>query len=298
MFDVMLKLQTKTFPSGEPVKARLKCSVVSSMEPSPAPLHPVHQLQYDPEKVTTMYAPQLNNRKKASFKARKNKVKNQQQSGNNNNSTGSKQNPHENNSNAEQTNRHIGKQDSFFRTPFSVSKAGEESHVAPKLGEDDFPLLPPSEETQINKIEVEKVPDSRSEEDEFAKNHMGAGFSDSSSTATTSTSSTPPPSQPRYSTVMGGYAAALLKPAVPVPASNKSEFRDAGRRSKTGMVTNSKGNACNVSKCGKKESTKTKNKDERRVTHPPVVVQPPSWGGGMSFADVLRRKEKEIGTYS
>jgi hypothetical protein len=289
MVDVMLKLQTKKFPSGESVKARLKSLVVSSVTPSPVPLPLAQQLHYDPEKVMKMYAPKLSNQKKQSYKARKNKGKNQQQSGNSNSSTGKKHNHQGIKSNAGQTARHSGNQDAMS---CSVTKVLEVVQVPPKLGEDDFPSLPPLGETQTNKIEVEKVPDSGSDDDEFAKNRMGAGFSDSSSTATTSTSSTPSPSQPNFSTVMGGYAAALLKPAIPMQASTKSKPTDISRQSKTS--TNSVGNANNVSKCGKKVNTKEKKKDEIRVAHPPVVVQPPSWGGGLSFADILRRKEKEV----
>jgi hypothetical protein len=299
MVDVMFKLRTKKFPTGESVKARLKSLAISSVSPSPVPVIPSHQPAVDPKMVMTMYAPQLlpggqsqsnGNKKKQSSKSRKNKGKStqQQSSGTNN---GNKQNGH-NKSNGGQSKRQQGKQDTLSQASASqsVTKAEEKEQLPPKLGEDDFPELLPADDTQTNKIEVEKVPDARSDadDDEFGKNRSG-GFSDSSSTATTSTSSTPSPSQPSVATVMGGYAAAARKPAVtaPVQKTKPSESVKLNNNAKKAIFLGSGGKS---SRNEKKQPIKTKKLEETREEHPPVKVQPPSWGGGRSFADILRQK--------
>ena len=121
----------------------------------------------------------------------------------------------------------------------SGNTTADERPEPPELGEEDFPSLPVVEDDHLlpcntsscssigshcNRIEVEKVPDQRSDVDEdelFVKARTG---SDSSSTVTTSTSSTPSPAPSVTSTVLGGYAAALLK-AAPVPVSTSTKTR-------------------------------------------------------------------------
>ncbi|KAL3938416.1 MAG: hypothetical protein SGARI_001748, partial [Bacillariaceae sp.] len=210
MVDVMFRLRSQKFPSGEPVKARLKSSAAPSVSPSPINFVPTHT-NFDP----SLFAPMLtvNNqqqqssgsgRKKRSKKGQSNKGKNnqQQQQQQNAKSQGNK-------ANSGNQSKQNGKND-------KATKKEEKRQEPPKMGEADFPSLPPMDENSNKKIEVEKVPDQRSDygDDEFDKGHRASGFSDSSSTATTSTASTPNPSQPF---VVGGYAAALRKAAAPQP---------------------------------------------------------------------------------
>lgn len=58
MVNVMMKLRTKKFPSGDSVKARLKSSVSGLATPSPLSANAVI---YTHPKVSTMYAPQFHN---------------------------------------------------------------------------------------------------------------------------------------------------------------------------------------------------------------------------------------------
>lgn len=286
MVDVMFKLRSKTFPSGEPVKSRLKSSAITNVSPSPFPIIPGSAPSFDPAQMMTMFAPELsagnqNNSavgKKKQNKGRRSKRKGQhkQQQANHSN----KQNGQASTNNcAAQGKRPEGKHQtpSQFTLSSAKPKVEEKRQSPPKLGEDVFPQLPSAEEIQTNKIEVEKVPDARSDadDDEFEK-HRNGGFSDSSSTVTTSTSSTPSPSQPHFAVVMGGYAAAARKPPAPVPVVKKIQPKADPKTSSF------------RGKLGIKMTEKRKDIDD---AHPPVNVQPPSWGGGRSFADILRAKD-------
>ncbi|KAG7368565.1 La domain containing protein [Nitzschia inconspicua] len=293
MVDVMFKLRSRKFSSGEAVKARLKSSTLTSLSPCPVPVTTSLQQSSDPKMF--MYAPQLipgsqdqqNGSKKKQSKGRKIKGKNQQQQV----VCVNKHNRHSKSSGREILNRQQGKHDAPSRSSPSTFPPNieEKRQNPPKLGEEDFPLLPLSEETQTNKIEVEKVPDARSDADneEFVKNRMG-GFSDSSSTATASTSSTPTPSQPNSSVLMGGYAAAARKPAAPAIKQNKpSEIVKMNvdtKRSKTGESE--------YKPAGSKREAPSRGRkiENDRNMDAAVMVQPPSWGGGRSFADILRKE--------
>lgn len=158
----------------------------------------------------------------------------------------------------------------------------------PAMDEQAFPSLPLPEDSfasgNINKVEVEKVPDQRSDidDDELFEKTRGSVFSDSSSTATASTSSTPSPMQPNV--VMGDYAAALMKAAPPsAPTATKThQTKPTNVFIKQGTTAASSG----------RPMEKTKEHPQgKEASQPPVSVTPPSWGKGRTFADVLRPEQ-------
>jgi hypothetical protein len=303
MVNVMFRVRTQKFPSGEPVMARLKSLAAPSVSPSPVNFVPT-PTQFDPQQVMTMFAPSLmplnqqnnNNagsangsKKKRSNKGRSHKGKNhRQQNGNNNKLQGNK-------INGGNQSKHVGNNDKAI-------KKEEKRQEPPKMGEEDFPPLPPSDENSNKKIEVEKVPDQRSDCDddefgnEFGKGRNGAGFSDSSSTATTSTASTPNPSQ---LTIVGGYAAALRKAAPPQPVIKKilaSASAKTSSGNKNNVAKNSKQSNNKKGKSGKIDqglkASKKQQQPEEGDDHPAVNIQPPSWGNGRSFADILSTSQQ------
>mmetsp|Transcript_21614 Transcript_21614/g.23132 ORF Transcript_21614/g.23132 Transcript_21614/m.23132 type:complete len:665 (-) Transcript_21614:326-2320(-) len=204
----------------------------------------------------------------------------------------------------------------------AVATVGKVSQSPPSLGEVHFPSLPPSTDDNSLPFQVEKVPT----EDEMMRGgekgrHL-VGCLDSSSTATTtSTSSTPTDDTPGSSNssssssgvVPGGYAAALLRPAAPTLVNTTTTTTTSVKK-----VTESKQESSQlVAKQQQQRSSITtasnKNKgvensmqdhDKTKVEtssvsvsssdsasasddQPVVSIQPPAWGRGRSFADVL-----------
>jgi len=182
----------------------------------------------------------------------------------------------------------------------------------PSMGEVHFPSLPPSTDDNSLPFQVEKVPT----EDEMMrggeKGRHSLGCLDSSSTATTtSTSSAPtddtPSSSSNSGVVPGGYAAALLRPAAPTlvnttttstkkvtqPKRESSQLvsKEQQRSSITTTSNKSKGaeNSMKNNDKNKVETSSLSSSDSASASddHPVVSIQPPAWGRGRSFADVL-----------
>lgn len=284
MFNVMMKLRTAKFPSGDSVKARVKSSASAS------PLTP-NAVVYNP-KISTMYAPQFNsntNNTGGSGNSRKKRSNNKGRSNNNNNNGGSnnksKNNQQNGGNSSKRRNNSNSKDTSNKATPSNDAPKNRPKKVTlkpPSMGESNFPSLPPTSDGNSKPFQVEKVP----MDDEMGcekKRHSASGFSDSSSTATTSTASTPTEAPPSGS-VSGGYAAALLRPAAVTPETTKKVVAEKPRQQ-----------APSPSKKAKDTSKKdTKTKEEKAVEklpepieQPPVTVRPPAWGQGRSFADIV-----------
>lgn len=276
MFNVMMKLRTLKFPSGDSVKARLKSSASAS------PLTP-NAVVYNP-KISTMYAPQFNatnggntnSRKKRSNKGRNN---NNQGVGANNksryNQQGASNTSKRRTNNKDTTNRQPGTNEGAKPKPKKVAQK------PPSMGESNFPSLPPTSDGNSKPFRVEKVP----EDDEIRRScekerHAASGFSDSSSTATTSTASTPTENPPS-DVVGGGYAAALLRPAAPAPVAKKVSAPEKPKQQQPRSFTK---------KAKDTPKKATKNSEEKTVDNkelPSVAVKPPVWGNGRSFADIV-----------
>ena len=157
----------------------------------------------------------------------------------------------------------------------------------PALTEDHFPAL------QDEKLEwattpvgaddsVEEEEDDASEEstkhgEDEEERKSAKALSDAASTATTTSSSAssgfdPIPKQQE----VGGYAAALLG----APAATKPGVA-AVRETTRETYTTEPGNPAADSASG------------RVAPDPVVITSPPTWGGGRSFADVLRKKDEQ-----
>jgi len=285
MFNVMMKLRTTKFPSGDSVKARLKSSASASLlTPNAAVFNPT---------ISSMYAPQFNSnnggnnnsRKKrsnnkgrnstpgvgASTSSTNNKSKNNQQTGG---STSKRQNS------KDMTSRPTPSNDGAKTRPKKVAVQ------PPSMGESNFPSLGNSKSFQVEKVPMD---------DEILrsceKERHSSAFSDSSSTATTSTASTPTEAPPS-ATLTGGYAAALLRPAAPVPVAPKKAVTEKPRQQPSSSAKGKDRNS--AKKTSKRKEAKTvvdKKPAETSSSVQPaaaaVTVQPPAWGQGRSFADIV-----------
>jgi hypothetical protein len=314
MFEVMLKLRTMKYPSGEPVMARLKSSAAASISPSSVSVATLSPF-YNHEQVTTMFAPSLvptpgtnlgsyltgakkkrgSNKNKASGSSRsKNpgQLLQQQQHPSHPSGISSKNKFQKSNSpNQKRTGGKEGTRQSNLpsTSPKTTSNIVPDVRLeAPVMNEEAFPSLPPSEDSfasgNTNKIEVEKVPDQRSDidEDELFEKGRGNAFSDSSSTATTSTSSTPSSMQPNI--IMGGYAAAVMRTAAPSGVAPSIK-----KQTKPTSVVVKRDESKAVARIN--DETTKKNTQQKQTRSATVTVNPPAWGNGRSFADVLRPEQ-------
>lgn len=330
MMSVMFALRAKKFASGERVQARLKSATVvltgsdagaASSMPAVPSLNPSHLLLMNP------YYNNSNNSNNNSG-GRKNKKKKNQSPKNKGNPINNNSNPNNNtssntnNSNKAKSNtnrrNNAGKQKknnvpsaspegseaqqqhpstlepSLRRTPPTTQKT---RLAPPALGEEQFPALPTEfDEPTSNKIELEKVPDDERLEDDCSYDELekNRAMSDGASTATTSSSSSS--SKPQTQPAIGGYAAALLKSAPkPQPEeSSSSRLVVAENGSKKGVEKKktTKNDALSQESTSEKQRSRPKETfvvaSSKELT--PVVVTPPSWGGGRSFADVLKER--------
>jgi hypothetical protein len=269
--NVMFELRTKTYASGERVQARLKSAAVLANDAPP-----------NIQGITCpLYIPQTRsggrkNKKKKSTPKNKNPAsptansrgKTNTTTRRNNNSIpgGTKKN------NGEKLQQHKSNQSNTIY-------AKKFQQTPPPLGEEAFPALPTEDESNTggNKV-VEKVPE-ECPEDEFEKNR--AANSDSASTATTSTSSSV---CKQTNQAMGGYAAALLKAPKSQSAVETKEQPQKG----TKKNNNARQAQEMQEKPKEKEQVSQETQHEKAI---PVVVSPPSWGGGRSFADVLKKEQ-------
>jgi len=204
----------------------------------------------------------------------------------------------------------------------AVATVEKVSQSPPSLGEAHFPSLPPSTDDNSLPFQVEKVPT----EDEMMRGgekgrHL-VGCLDSSSTATTtSTSSTPTDDTPGSSNssssssgvVPGGYAAALLRPAAPTLVNTTATTITSvkkvteSKRESSQLVAKQQQQRSSITTASNKSKdveNSMQDHDKNKVEtssvsvsssdsasasddQPVVSIQPPAWGRGRSFADVL-----------
>lgn len=317
MIHVMFTLRTKKFaPSGESVKARLKSAVVMNTDVSP----PVN---YGYTSADASLAPQLppggphphggNKKMEHAGKRKKNNPNGSSKGKNinvpNKNAKGVKNSGSSNiGASTQRRNNNNGTRQSNKKAPASRQDGKENGSKAPAqspptLGEDHFPSLPTDDlVNNKNKIEVEKVPDHRPEDDDEMEKARGGSDSASTATTTSSSSSSKNASTSHHQPI--GYAAALLKAAPPMkPKPTEEKAKDFSPSGVKGGSNNINSRSGSEKKAPSNPKIKTARKSDARSnsdekasngqhTSPsPVSVQTPSWGGGRSFADVLRIKE-------
>mmetsp|Transcript_4943 Transcript_4943/g.14328 ORF Transcript_4943/g.14328 Transcript_4943/m.14328 type:complete len:545 (-) Transcript_4943:710-2344(-) len=292
MFDVMMKLRTAEYPSGDSVKARLKSSALVASTSTP------NSVVFDPN---LSYSPHFRNNGSHSNtggNSRKKRSSNNKGRSSSSNSSGasSSNKPKSNQQSITgATKRRNGKDEpSPSGRPYQGNAAikGAKKKVMtkpPSMGESNFPSLPFSTVGNSKSCQVEKVP-ADDEMMQKGRNSANSGCSDSSSTATTSTASTPTETPPT-TVVTGGYVAALLKPAVPAPVNprntvEKSSSQQLSSASEKGEEGSKREDSRKV-KEGKLPSKKSSDSESVLAEVPAVSVQPPSWGKGRSFADIV-----------
>ena len=282
MVNVMFELRKMKYQSGEPVLARLKSGVVLSAVSQPF--------------IPSMYPPSAMSSNGYSTGNRKNKKNKKNNSSHNGNGGKSRTNGNGNNQNKNgggrgknggstrsrnNSNKQQKKASGQERQNSPTSQKGAEPQTPPSFGEEHFPTLPTDDMNGNNKIEVEKVPDQveRRPEDDSSCDGLGKpkANSDSGSTATT-TSSENSSTKPN----LGGYAAALKKAAPPAPSKPEPTKK-----------TQDKKQSKNETEA--KKSSKSAKTIESVVVETPVVdagvgVEPPSWGGGRTFASLLQKQ--------
>ena len=308
MLQVMFELRTKKFASGDAVKARLKAGVVVTSDTPSLPLshsNPNLSQMVDYQHMRAQSSPgnrYLNNNGGRKNKKKKNasgsKGKSNSNKGKNNNSNRRNSNGRNKKGGGQERPQQSPKQKGSStvssnntangtRSKGDTTTTASDRHIEnspPSLGDEQFPALSTDDlvDPSANKIEVETVPQDRPEDDYEKK----SANSDGASTATTSTSS----STSKQQHTMGGYAAALLKVApkpVPLSKDGTESKQDVSKRSvssKKKIVASR--DISVVVKPDNQESTE----NPTSVDATSVVVTPPSWGGGRSFADVLRKE--------
>jgi hypothetical protein len=266
--NVMFELRTKTYASGERVQARLKSAAVLAND-APANIQGMTGLLYIPQ---TRSGGRKNKKKK-------NSPKNKNPTSPTANSRGKTNNTTRRNNNAGGNKNKNGEKSQPQKLNQSNATAAKKlQQTPPPLGEEAFPALPTEDESNTggNKV-VEKVPEDRPE-DEFEKNR--AANSDSASTATTSTSSS---TGKQTNQAMGGYAAALLKAPKSQSAVETKEQQQPQKEIRKSTVKKAKETQENP-----KQTQPQVNQEKRNEK---LTVSPPSWGGGRSFADVLKKEQ-------
>ena len=316
-----MKLRTAKFPSGDSVKARLKSSALVA---STSPLTP-NSVVFNPN-LSTMYLPQFHNNSNGpngnvnatnggNNNSRKKRSSSNKGRSSNSNSPGSSTNANKPKSSNQQSmtgtpKRRNGKDESpSSGRPTLQGNAGVKVTTTsnngkkrvmnrpPSMGESNFPSLPPTTDGNSKPWQVEKVPtdDEMMQGCEKERNAASGGFSDSSSTATSSTASTPTEAPPS-GFVTGGYAAALLKPAALIVApmtAKKAETKRVSQQQQPSAADKGKeGSKRRDNKKGKEGKIFTKSNNAPSSTSissdlPAVSVQPPVWGKGRSFADIV-----------
>ena len=303
MLQVMFELRTKKFASGEPVKARVKSGVVVSSDAPSIPLSLSSQV-VDYQHLMNSSSPGSRfsnntggrkNKKKKNGSGSKNKnssTKGKNSNNSNNRRSGSGKNKKgSGHDRSRQSPKQKGSPTSSSNNTTTRSKddAGRSDSdrrledSPPLLGEEQFPALSSDDlvDGNTNKIEVETVPQDRPEDDLEKK----SANSDGASTATTSTSS----STSKQHT-LGGYAAALLKVA-PKPFSSSENVTDSKHiGNKRSTVSKKKNDASRDASVLVKANDQGNTQTDSTANSTSVVVTPPSWGGGRSFADVLRKE--------
>ena len=264
---VLLQLRSEML-AGYPVHARIKTSVAASSVPiDPAPWMTSSELQMDPKKMQQMG---MNKYNSSEQNRRKKKSKSKKKNGNNNNNNGNKKGSSPN--------------------PSPNSTPSKKKNIVPPppaLSEDNFPTLldnrvewetaAPMQEDKsekmtnaTDKIIVDKD-EKLVEDDEDTELKSSKMCSDSASTATTTSSSTEP--GPKKI----GYAAALktVKPDEPSRSEASKPENQPSEPISPDTVT----------------EIKEVQKEVTSDTSASVSVKAPVWGGGRSFADILRQPQ-------
>ena len=295
----MLELRSKTFASGEPVKARLKSAVVLNADVSPVTFPLANA-------TSALYAPLVHggNKKSSHSRKKKNSANNKNKNSNAQGkaSKGGKE-EHDGNGDSSPRNSNIVSSIHKPRVKKGVSPRQEpgskhtkgSKQIAPTLGEDHFPALPSDDLMKMNKVEVEKLPE-ESMEDSDTKARRS---SDSASTATTSSSSSSSKNNGSGQHSLGGYAAALLKPAPLVKATMTEKPMPLSHveTSLTKKMANNYGEKKVQSNQRSITSVPSTQNKQEKAAEPMMKVQAPSWGGGRSFADVLRKESTSASAY-
>lgn len=152
------------------------------------------------------------------------------------------------------------------------------SSITPKKIAMEQPVLTGAEFPALNQNKVKLVVVDSEKMDEPISTKS---VSDAASTATTTSSSSLSDTKKQ----VGCYAAALLK-AKPVKVEIETK-KDKGSKSQGDADRAHKEN-----RASDRSSAGDRQKDEyKSAPAAPVVIKPPSWGGGRSFADVLKKEE-------
>lgn len=264
ILNVMLQLRSKTL-CGEPVKARLK-SNVRQIDTTMAPALPL-LLTPSPSMTQMSSYDHLHGTPNKKKKKKRSKNKHNKKVGNNSFAPRSSSNNSSNNNNSNDNRR----------SEQSVSKKTNSVDAEPILTGEEFPAL--------NQNKVKVVVDSEKMDVQLSSKPL----SDTASTATTTSSS----SLSEAKKQVGCYAAALLKAKpVKIEIDKKSETRKE-KESCTQLDGKSMAEkAQKEERVAEKAPSNDRQKDESKVApSAPVVITPPSWGGGRSFADVLKKEE-------
>ena len=297
MLYVMMSLRSQ-YLGDEPVKARLK-SLVRSVDPAAAPHLPVLTPVTSYAHIDGLSPPQEGqNPNKGKAKRKKNRSKNSNSNKGNNSNQG---NHGKKNRNANTNNQNS--------TVAANSKAGTNSKkTAPRQPKPDLSVASfPALSDSSPKVEV--VVDGGMESAPKA-----SATSDSASTATTLSSSSSSMAKGSQTVATGGYAAALLRPKPATAASTATEvsgrvgvemeFLNFNHAHSSHLLFLPLSLDCLLrsqaipsdaksSHSSKDKKPEAKSVEKVKIDAPskpsPLVVKPPTWGGGRSFADVLAR---------
>jgi len=257
ILDVMFQLRSKKL-HGDPVKARLKSSA-RQIDSSSAPPLPILLSPSASMTQLSLYDHSGNANKKKKKKRSKNK-----------NSKKSGSNP------------------AFPRSSMSnssnINDSGNTILMQPKSNNNNRDPVPtPAEFPALVENKVKLVVVDKDKMDDPVSTRP---FSDSASTATTTSSSSLSDTKKQ----VGCYAAALLK-TKPIQVRDR-KFKSSKEVNVASKQINAKATSVKADKVDGSKIRRQKDGTKRVPTAAAsVVITPPTWGGGRSFADVLRKEE-------
>lgn len=233
-----------------------------------------------------------NKQKRKNSRTNNNKKNSSNNSSNNNNGNGNGNININNNSSNNKAKNGTPKQDKQVRKNSNTGSGKNEkpslsrAPELPSFGEHDFPSL------QEKQVEFDKIPaDVRSDDDCCNKMSSSStkSVSDAASTVTTSSSSMDSDNNNKKSSAtLGGYAAALLNPSPAYPAKVTASSASNTTTKATPLTLKPRPSSPVAAPteagndCEKQAEAKTTEADT------PIVIKPPTWGRGRSFADILR----------
>ncbi|CAB9499551.1 La ribonucleoprotein domain family member 4B [Seminavis robusta] len=250
MLYVMMSLRCQ-YLGDEPVKARLK-SLVRQVDPTHAPGLPLLTPTSSYNHLTS-----LAHQESGGSKTNKRRAKKRNKNNSNNNRGNAN-----NNSNTPQGKKAVQQKGSRDSTG-NNKKAEVQQQPKPDLSAASFPALGDATASKVEVVGVDK--------DNMESAPKVAG-SDSASTATTMSSSSSSVAKGKQQ--LGGYAAALLK-----SKPHKADKEGSGEAWKESETT--------AEDAAMTTTTKKETMSAVAAPQTQVVVKPPVWGGGRSFADVL-----------